>query len=444
MFKLDLAGTTPAREVRAGLTTFATMAYIVAVNPLILADAGMPREAVVAATCLAAAFGSILMGLLTNYPFALAPGMGLNAFFAYTVVLGMGLSWQGALAAVCVSGLVFLVLTLAGVREVLLNAIPTSLKCAISVGIGLFIALIGLKNAGIVVYNPATGALGLVHAGYFADPELVSLLPFGTSKESVGLAIFGLVFSCVLVVRQVAGALLVGVVVCTLLALPLGLVHLGGQSYFGLPSGLAQTALALDFTDVFSFGLVSVIITFTFVDLFDTAGTLVGVSSRAGLLDAEGRLPRARRALLADSLATIFGAAVGTSTTTTYVESAAGVAAGGRSGLTAVVVGGCFLLALFFAPLLALVPAAASAPALIVVGVFMMEPVRRIDFANYLEAIPAFFTIAMMPWAFSIAEGIAAGILAYVALHLLGGRMREVPFVLWGLGALFLLRYFLT
>ena len=444
MFKLDLSGTTPAREIRAGLTTFATMAYIIAVNPLILADAGMPREAVVAATCLAAAFGSILMGLLTNYPFAMAPGMGLNAFFAYTVVLGSGLSWQGGLAAVFISGLIFLGLTLTGLREALLNAIPMSLKCAISVGIGLFIALIGFKNAGLIVHNPATGALGMVHAGYFTDPELMRLMPFGASKESVGLALFGLVLTGVLVVRRVAGALLIGIAVSTLLALLLGLVSLGDGALLGLPSGLGQTVWALDFAEALSFGLISVIITFTFVDLFDTVGTLVGVSSKAGLLDDDGKLPGAKRALLADSLATLFGASVGTSTTTTYVESAAGVAAGGRSGLTAIVVGGCFLLALFFAPLLSLVPAAATAPALVIVGVFMMEPVRRIDFGDYFTAIPAFCAIAMMPWTFSIAEGIAAGVTAYAALHLLGGRVREVSLAIWILAALFLLRYFLT
>jgi len=430
--------------LRAGLTTFATMAYIVAVNPLILGDAGMPREAVAAATCLAAGLGSILMGLLTNYPLAVAPGMGLNAFFAYSVVGGMGLSWEGALAVVFVSGLVFLVLTLTDLREALINAIPTSLKCAISVGVGFFIALVGFKNAGIVVHNPSTKTLGLVNLGYFADPQLTQLLPFGASPTSLGLALFGLVLTGVLVVRQVPGALLLGIAVSALLAVPLGLMPLGDRPLVGLPTGLGQTALALDFSAVFSFGLISVIIAFTFVDLFDTAGTLIGVSSKAGLLDTKGRLPRARRALLADSLATIFGASVGTSTTTTYVESAAGVAAGGRSGLTALVVGICFLLALFLAPLLSLIPAVATAPALVIVGVFMMEPVRRIDFGNYLEAIPAFLAVAIMPWAFSIAEGIAAGVLAYVGLHLLGGRGREVSPVLWVLAALLLLRYFLA
>ena len=328
MIKLDLSGTTLGREVRAGLTTFAAMAYIVAVNPLILADAGMPREAVVAATCLAAACGSILMGLLTNYPFAMAPGMGLNAFFSYTVVLGMGLSWQGALAAVFISGLIFLLLTLTGLREALINAIPLSLKSAISVGIGLFIALIGFKNAGVVVHNPATASLGLVHAGYFADPELGKLLPFGASEKSVGLALFGLVLTGALVVRKIPAALLIGIAVCTLLGVPLGLVQPDDGGLVGWPSGLGQTFLALDFAEVLTFGLVTVVVTFTFVDLFDTVGTLVGVSGKAGLLDAEGRLPRVKRALLADSLSTVFGASVGTSTTTTYVESAAGVAAG--------------------------------------------------------------------------------------------------------------------
>ena len=419
------------------------MAYIIVVNPLILGEAGMPREGVMVATCLAAAVGCFLMGALTNYPFALAPGMGLNAFFVYTVVIGMGVPWQGALAAVFVSGGIFLVLTLTRVREGIVNAIPLSLKYAVSVGIGFFIALIGLKNAGIVVFHPGTGSLGLVDGRYFADEELRQLLPFGTTRESVGMAVVGLVLTGGLVVRRVKGALLWGILGATLVGVPLWVVNVEGAQVIGWPSGLGQTFMAMDFGALLSAGLVTVIFTFTFVDLFDTLGTLVGVASKTDMLDERGRLPRAKRALLADSLATMAGTALGTSTTTTYVESAAGVAEGGRTGWTPITCGVLFLLALFLAPLVQHIPAAATAPALVIVGIFMMEPATRINFGNYLEAIPAFFTIAFMPLAFSIAEGIFAGILAYALLRLLSGRWREVRWALWMLAAFFILRFFL-
>ncbi len=419
------------------------MAYIIVVNPLILGEAGMPREGVMVATCLAAAVGCFLMGALTNYPFALAPGMGLNAFFVYTVVIGMGVPWQGALAAVFVSGGIFLVLTLTRVREGIVNAIPLSLKYAVSVGIGFFIALIGLKNAGIVVFHPGTGSLGLVDGRYFADEELRQLLPFGTTRESVGMAVVGLVLTGGLVVRRVKGALLWGILGATLVGVPLWVVNVEGAQVIGWPSGLGQTFMAMDFGALLSAGLVTVIFTFTFVDLFDTLGTLVGVASKTDMLDERGRLPRAKRALLADSLATMAGTALGTSTTTTYVESAAGVVEGGRTGWTPITCGVLFLLALFLAPLVQHIPAAATAPALVIVGIFMMEPATRINFGNYLEAIPAFFTIAFMPLAFSIAEGIFAGILAYALLRLLSGRWREVRWALWMLAAFFILRFFL-
>ena len=442
MFRLDLEGANPRQEIRAGIATFLTMAYIIVVNPHILAAAGMPADGVMMATCLAAALGSVLMGALTNYPFALAPGMGLNAFFAYTVVLGMGLSWQGALAAVFISGVIFLLLTLTRARQAIVNAIPLSLKYAISVGIGLFIALIGLKNAGIIVFNPGLGSLGLVQARYFEDPELQGLLPPGTSFESVGLALFGLLLTGTLVVRKIRGALLWGILGTCVAGIPLGVVAPEELGLVGMPSGLGKTFLQMDFAAVFEYGLLTVVFTFTFVDLFDTVGTLVGVSSKAGMLDAQGRLPRANRALLADSVATMAGAALGTSTTTTYIESAAGVAEGGRTGLTAITTGALFLLALFFFPLVRSIPPAATAPVLVIVGIFMMEPVTRIDFSDYLEAIPAFFTIAMMPLAFSIAEGIVAGILAYTLLRALSGRWREISLTLWILTGLFVLRFF--
>lgn len=422
------------REVRAGVATFATMAYIIVVNPHILAAAGMPQDGVMAATCLAAALGCFLMGVLTNYPFALAPGMGLNAFFAYTVVVGMGLSWQGALAAVFISGACFFVLTLLRAREAIVNAIPANLKASISVGIGFFIALIGLKNAGIIVFDPGTGSLGMVRA---------ELLPAGASLYSVYLALFGLALTGTLVVRKVTGALLWGILGTFLAAVPLGLVQVDELAFVALPSGLGKTFMALDFGVLFDYGLLTVIFTFLFVDLFDTAGTLVGLASKTGMLDQQGHLPRARRALMADSVATMVGATLGTSTTTTYIESAAGVAEGGRTGLTAITTGLLFLLALFFFPLVQHIPSAATAPVLVIVGIFMMEPVTRIDFGNFLEAIPAFATIAIMPLAFSIADGIVAGILAHTFLRAASGRWREIGFALWLLSALFMLRFLL-
>ena len=430
-----------SREIRAGATTFVTMAYIIVVNPLILAEAGMPKDAVMVATCLAAALGSFLMGCLANYPFALAPGMGLNAFFVYTVVLGMGIPWQGALAAVFISGLVFLILTLTRAREAIINAIPMSLKYAVSVGIGLFIALIGLKNAGLIVFNPGTGSMGMVNGRYFSDPALMAFLPSGTSVATVGLALAGLLITGALVVLKVRGALLWGILATFILGIPAGVVATDDLSVVGLPTGLSQTLFAWDFQAVFGLGLVTIIFTFTFVDLFDTVGTLVGVASKAEMLDENGHLPRANRALLADSIATMAGAALGTSTTTTYIESAAGVAEGGRTGLTAITTGVLFLIALIFAPLVQHIPTAATAPVLIIVGIFLMEPVRRIDFSDYAVAIPAFFTIVMMPLAFSIAEGIVAGILAFTFLRTVCGRAGEINLTLWILTLLFLLRF---
>lgn len=448
MFDLDRAGI--RREIRAGVTTFMTMAYIVVVHPLILADAGMPRDGVMTATCLAAALGCFLMAFLTNYPFALAPGLGLNAFFAYSVVLGMGISWQGALAAVFLAGLVFVVLSVTPAREAIIDGIPMSLKAAMSVGIGLFIALVGLENAGLVVYSPAIGSLGLVGERYFSDPELQALLKAGTTPRSIGLGIFGLLLTTALVVVKVRGALLWGILATTALGVPLGVTGTGGAAgggLVGLPTGLGQVFLAMDFGDLFSGGLLAVftvVFTFTFVDLFDTTGTLVGVAGKAGMLDGEGRLPRVRGALLADSLATVGGAVLGTSTTTTYVESASGIAEGGRTGLTALTTGALFLGALFCGPLVAQIPRVATAPALIIVGVYMMEPVARIDFGDFLDAIPAFLCIIIMPLSFSISEGIVVGILAHVFLRLVSGRAGQVGLTLWVLAALFILRFFIA
>ncbi|NLW24238.1 MAG: NCS2 family permease [Clostridia bacterium] len=443
IFKLREHGTTVRTEIMAGLTTFMTMAYIIIVNPQILGDAGMPAGAVMVATCLAAALGTFLMGFLANYPFALAPGMGLNAFFTYTVVLTMGLSWQAALAAVFISGIIFLLLTLSKAREAIVNSIPLSLKYAVSVGIGLFIALIGLKNAGIIVHNPGTGTIGLVTPEYFIDESLRALLPFGTTPTSILLAVFGLIFTSALVVKNVKGSLLWGILVTTIVGIPLGVVNLGENfTLVSMPPSLSETFMAMNFAEVLSFGLIPIIFSFTFVDLFDTVGTLVGVSSKAGMLDEKGNLPKANKALLADSLATIAGAALGTSTTTTYVESASGVAQGGRTGLTAVTTAVLFLLALFFSPLVGIIPSAATAPILIIVGIFMMEPVTKIDFSDYLEGIPAFFAIVMMPFAYSIAEGIVFGVIAYTVLRLLTGRAKDVSVVMWILTLLFVIRFF--
>lgn len=431
------------REVRAGLTTFATMGYIVVLNPAILGDAGMPAGGVLVATCLAAATGSILMGLLANYPFALAPGMGLNAFFAYTLVLGEGLSWQAALAAVFVSGVIFVILTLTRVREAVIDGIPPNLKHAVGAGIGLFIALIGLRNAGLIAYNPGTRTMGRINEGYLGDGALAEFAFPGVDEASIGLALFGLLATAALVARKVPGALLIGILATTAAGIPLGVVAPESWSLVEMPSGLGETFWQMDFGELFAYGLVTAVFTFTFVDLFDTAGTLVGVAGKAGMLDEEGRLPRAKRALLADSVATMTGSVLGTSTTTTYVESAAGVAEGGRTGWTAITVGALFLAALFFGPLVRLVPDAATAAALVLVGVFMMGAVARIDFEDPVEAIPAFLAVAFMPLTFSIAEGISVGIISCVALRLLAGRAKQISPVLWVMFALFVLRYFL-
>lgn len=426
-FKIEENKTNVRTEVLAGITTFMTMAYIIFVNPTILSDSGMPWGAVFTATCLSAAFATFLMGFLANYPFALAPGMGLNAYFTYTVVLQMGLSWQAALAAVFISGIIFIVLTLTKIREAIVNAIPMSLKLAVSAGIGLFIALIGFANAGIIEANPNT----MVALGDFSEPGVI-------------LATLGLIITGFLVVRKVKGALLWGIALTTVLGIPLGVTNLENFGVFSAPPSLAETfgAFTIGFKEVFDFGIIPIIFAFTFVDLFDTIGTLVGVSSKAGMLDRDGKLPRAEKALLADSLGTVFGSVVGTSTVTTFVESAAGVAEGGRTGLTAIVAGTLFLVALFFSPLIGVVPGEATAPVLIIVGVFMIEPVMKINFSDYLEAIPAFLAIVMMPFAYSIAEGIVFGVLAYTLLHFLTGKFEKISVTMWILSLLFLIRFF--
>jgi AGZA family xanthine/uracil permease-like MFS transporter len=440
-FHLTQNKTTVRTEVMAGVTTFMTMAYIIFVNPSILSAAGMPFGSVMVATILAAAFATVVMALAANYPFALAPGMGMNAFFTYTVVLGLGHSWQTALGAVFLSSIICLAVTLSGARERIINDVPMSLKMALGVGIGLFIAFIGFKNAGVIVANPGT-TVGLINPHYFQDPALSALLPYGCTPASVILFLIGLAVTGWLVVKNVKGALLWGILATTVIGIPMGVTQIpAGFVPFSAPPSLATTFLALDLKSVLTVAMIPIIFTMAFTDLFDTVGTFVGVSSKAGMLDENGRLPRGGRALVADSVGSFIGSLLGTSNTTTYVESASGVAEGGRTGLTGIVVALLFLLSLFLAPLVGIIPVAATAPVLVIVGIFMMEPVMKIDFSKYLIAIPAFLTIVMMPFAFSIAEGIVAGVVSFVLLHLLTGKAEEIRPTMWVLGGLFVLRY---
>ncbi|MEG3146688.1 NCS2 family permease [Sphingomonas sp. RT2P30] len=415
-------------EMLAGATTFLTMAYIILVNPAILGQAGMPVAAVAAATCFAAGIASIMMGVSANVPLALAPGMGLNAYFAFTVVGAMGVPWQTALGCVFVSGVAFLALTLAGIRQMIVAAIPPHLFAAVAGGIGLFIGFIGLRNAGIVVNDPATGvALGNLHAA------------------GALLALFGLVLIAVLDVWRVRGAMLIGIVATTLLGWLTGMVSFTPQPYS--LAALGQTAFALDLSGVFGgagkhgLGVIEILFVFLFVDLFDNLGTLVAVTRRAGLIAPDGSIPRLNRMLVVDSLAPMIGALAGTSTVTAYVESAAGVQAGGRTGVTAIVTGLLFLAAMFVAPYAQLVPLAAAAPALILVGALMMAPLADIAWGEPEVAIPAFLTVAMIPLTFSIANGLAFGLTAHALLKLLRGKVGRGDALLLILAALFVIRF---
>lgn len=421
IFHLDAHHTTVRREILAGLTTFLTMAYILFVNPSILAETGMDKGAVFVATCLAAAIGSAIMGLLANYPIALAPGMGLNAFFTYTVVLTMGHTWQVALGAVFLSGVIFFALSIFRIREWIINSIPMALRAGIAAGIGLFLAIIALKNAGIVVDHPAT----LVTLG-------------DMSQDGVLLACLGFFVIAALAYRQVTGAVMIGILLITGLSILLGLSPLTGV--VSMPPSLLPTLLQLDIMGALDIGLLSVIFAFLFVDLFDTSGTLVGVAQKADLLDQDGKMPRLGRALLADSTATMAGAALGTSTTTSYIESAAGIAAGGRTGLTACVVALLFLLSLFFAPLAGAVPAFATAPALLFVAVLMMSSLAQIDWDDLTVAAPVVVAALAMPLTFSIANGIAFGFIAWTLIKLLAGRWRDLNPALVVLSVLFVIK----
>ncbi|MDH0098527.1 NCS2 family permease, partial [Pseudomonas sp. GD04158] len=421
LFQLKAHNTSVRTEVLAGITTFLTMAYILFVNPNMLAETGMDHGAVFVATCLAAAIGSLIMGLLANYPIALAPGMGLNAFFTYTVVMTMGYSWQTALGAVFLSGAIFFLLSIFKIREWIINSIPLALRAGIAAGIGLFLAIIALKNAGIVVDHPAT----LVGLG-------------DMSKGGALLACLGFFVIAALAYRKVTGAVMIGILLVTGLSIVLGLSELPGV--VSMPPSLMPTLLQLDIAGALDIGLISVIFAFLFVDLFDTSGTLVGVAQKADLLDKDGKMPRLGRALMADSTATMAGAALGTSTTTSYIESAAGISAGGRTGLTACVVAALFLLSLFFAPLAGSVPAYATAPALLFVAVLMMSSLAQIDWDDLTVAAPVVVAALAMPLTFSIANGIAFGFIAWTAVKVLSGRWRELNPAMWVLSALFIVK----
>lgn len=451
MFKLKENNTNVKTEIMAGITTFVTMAYIIFVNPNILKLAGMNEAgalgdaaaaigfedpivgSVFVATCIAAAIGTFIMGFYANLPFALAPGMGLNAFFTYGVVLGLGYTWQEALAAVFISGILFIILTITGLREAIVNALPDSLKRAIGGGIGLFIALIGFQQAHIIVGNPAT----LIGFGNFTEAQ--TLVPI------IGLVIIGILMS-----KRIKGSILIGIIATTIIGIPFGITNIPETFTWSIPN-VAATFGKLDLPGLLRLGEVSivgavmsvitVVISFSLVDMFDTIGTLIGTGAKAGLIDEEGRLKNMNKALFADAIATSIGAILGTSTTTTYVESASGVSEGGRTGLTAVTVGVLFLLSLFLAPFVGIVPGEATAPALIIVGVLMMTSVKHIDFEDFTEALPAFLTIAIMPFSYSIANGIAAGLIFYPLTKLVTGKGREVHPAIYVLAVLFILRF---
>ena len=423
LFGFDSAKHNVRTEVLAGITTFLTMSYILAVNPNMFKELeGMPGGAVFTSTALAAIVGTLVMALWGKLPFALAPGMGLNAFFVYTVCMGMGYSWQFALTAVLIEGLIFILLTVTNVREAIVNAIPGALKNAIGAGIGLFIAFVGLQNAGVIVDNPAT------------------LVTLGEVTEGCALlALIGLVVTAVLVAKNVRGAMLIGILLTTLIGIPMGITQWDGV--VSLPHSIEPLMFQFEWDHIFTLDMLAVVFTFLFIDLFDTVGTMVGVCVKANMIGADGKIPRLRQAFMADAIATTVGACIGTSTTTTYVESASGVTQGGRTGLTAFVVACCFAVALFFSPLFLAIPAAATAPVLVIVGLFMLEPVRNIPFNDFSESIPAFVCIVAMPLTYSISDGILLGMISYVAVNICCGKIKKIPVVTILLAILFVLKY---
>src|SRR5574344_64127 len=421
-YQLKANGTNVKTELLAGITTFLTMAYILAVNPSILSAAGMDQGALFTATAVASIVGTLAMALLARLPFAQAPGMGMNAFFAFTVVLGMGYSWQFALTAILIEGVLFFIMNVFNVREAIVNAIPNTLKHAISAGIGLFIAFIGMQNAGLVVKNDAT------------------MLQMGAITQGTALlAMIGLIITAVLLVRKVKGALLLGIIATAVVGIPMGITKFTG--IVDVPPSPAPLFFKFDFSQIFTFDMLIVVFTFLFVDVFDTVGTLIGVCSKANMLDEKGQIPNVKKAFYADAIGTTSGAIFGTSAVTTYVESASGVSEGGRTGMTALVTAGCFALALFFAPLFLSIPGAATAPILILVGLMMLSPIKDIDLDNYSESVPAFICIIAMPLMYSIAEGIALGLVSYVLLNSISGKFKKVSIAMYILAILFILNY---
>ena len=426
-FGLDPAKHSIRTEIIAGVTTFLTMAYILAVNPSIfsaLASQGMPTDAVFTATALAAIVGCLAMSIYAKKPFGLAPGMGLNAFFVFTVCLGMGHSWQMALTAIFLEGVLFILLTVTNVRKLIVDAIPLSLKRAIGAGIGLYIAFIGLKSAGIIVSSESTS----VTLGSFSEPTAI-------------LSIIGLILTSVLVILKVRGGMLIGIIITTLIGIPMGVTNYSG--IVSTPPSIAPIFCQFEWAHIFSWDMLAIVFTFLFIDMFDTIGTVVGVSVKSGMVDEKGNVDGINKVLMADAVATVAGAAFGTSTTTTYIESASGVSEGGRTGLTSFTIAICFAIALLFSPLFLAIPGAATGPVLFIVGVMMAAPVREIDWEDYSEAIPAFVTMLLMPLAYSISDGIMLGLISYVFLNTLTGKVKKVSVMMWILAILFILRYVL-
>lgn len=423
LFGFDPKKTTIRTEILAGITTFLTMSYILAVNPAMFSELpGMPAGSVFTSTALAAIIGCVVMAVWGKLPFGLAPGMGLNAFFVYTVCMAMGYTWQFALTAVFIEGLIFIVMTITNIREAIVNAIPLNLRYAIGCGIGLFIAFIGLKNGQVIVNNEST----LVQLG-------------DVTSGSALLTIIGILITGLLYAKKVPGAMLLGILLTTFIGIPFGITKLNGV--ISLPDSIAPIFMQFEWSNVLSLDMLAIVFTFLFIDLFDTMGTLIGVSTRANMVDSEGRIPRLKQAFMADAIATTAGAMLGTSTTTTYVESAAGVSQGGRSGLTAFVVGCCFAVTLIFSPLFLAIPGEATAPVLFLVGLLMIEPIRNIDFSDYTESIPAFICIITMPLAYSISDGILLGMISYVVLNAISGKFKKITPTMYILALLFVLKY---
>ena len=426
-FGMDPAKHSIRTEIIAGITTFLTMAYILAVNPSIfgaLATQGMPTDAVFTATALAAIVGCLVMSIYAKKPFGLAPGMGLNAFFVFTVCLGMGHSWQMALTAIFLEGILFILLTITNVRKLIVDAIPMNLKRAIGAGIGLYIAFIGLKSAGIIVSSDSTS---------------VTLGPLSDSTSI--LAIIGLLLTSVLVILKVRGGMLLGILVTTIIGIPMGVTHFNGL--LSTPPSISSIFCQFEWSQIFSWDMVAIVFTFLFIDMFDTIGTVVGVSVKSGMVDEKGNVDGINKVLMADAVATVAGAMFGTSTTTTYIESALGVSEGGRTGLTSFTIAVCFAIALLFSPLFLAIPGAATGPVLFIVGVMMAAPVKEIDWEDYSEAIPAFVTMLLMPLAYSISDGIMLGMISYVVINALTGKFKKVSVTMWILAVLFVLRYVL-